>query len=49
MIPVLELSESMARRADRYDRSRLAKRAAGAKEAARLRALRLLFTGATVA
>jgi hypothetical protein len=45
MIPVLDLTETMARRADRYDRSRLAKRATGAKEAARLRECRVRFTG----
>lgn len=39
----LNLTEAMARRADRYDRRRLAKRAFAAKEAARLRGLRLQF------
>jgi hypothetical protein len=40
MTPPLLLTEDMARRADRYDRRRLACRAFAAKEADRLRACR---------
>lgn len=40
MKPPLDLTPDMARRADRYDRRRLAQRAFASKEAARLRACR---------